>query len=102
MQREIRGERSGGDWRKREKREIGGERDYLCWGDGESPFGDDASENRYDGYPSEVGLFLLLSIGGMSSSRRRRGHDDNVAERTSKRAILGDFFFALDRENMRL
>ena len=67
-------------------------------GDGEPPLGDDASENHYDGYPSEVGLFLLLSIGGMSSSRCRRGHDDNVAERTSKRANLGDFFCPKPRE----
>ena len=61
-------------------------------GDGEPPLEDDTSENHYDRYPSEEGLFLLLSMGGMSSSRRRRGHDDNVAERTSKRANLGDLF----------
>ena len=60
-------------------------------GDGEAPLGDDASENHYDGYPLEVGLFLLLSIGGMSSPLRRRGHDNKVAERTSEQANLGDF-----------
>ena len=60
-------------------------------GYGEPLLGDDASENHYDGYPSEEGLFLLLSMGGMSSSRRRRGHDDKVAERSSERANLGDF-----------
>ena len=87
----------------RKQREIGG-RERLggeslhVLGDREPLPGDDASENHYDRYPSEEGLFLLLSMGGMSSSWRRLGHNDNVAERTSKRANLGDFFCPRPRE----
>ena len=75
---------------------------YMCL-ETEPPLGDDVGENQHYRKPSEVVRLLL-------STRERyvffflldaeRGDDDEVAERTTSERICGDFFFAINRENM--